>query len=125
MFYNIQEANHGLYHWVPKVGMKLQKCSTIKKLVTHHERRGEMCIKLTWLPRKLLRTHLEKEFHMLLQTCLLFIAKLQDRNECSLHVQKRSRGNNLRGKPFKSVGRPPQCVWIWFLVHCIAFVVHL
>lgn len=92
MPYNIQEVSPGHYHRVPTVVKKLQKCSTIKKLVTHHEGRGELYINPTWLPGKLLRTHLEKEFRLLPQTCLLFIAKLRDRKKCSLHMQKRSRG---------------------------------
>lgn len=98
MCYNFQEVNHGHYHWVPTVGKKLQKCSTIKKLVTHHKGRGDLCINPTWLPGKLLRTHLEKEFHMLLQTCLLFIAKLQDRNKVFSICTKKKQRKQLEGE---------------------------
>lgn len=37
---------------------------------------------------------------MMLQMCLLFIAKLQARKKRSLYMQKRVMGNKLRRKPF-------------------------
>lgn len=103
MFYNIQEVSNGHYHRVPTVVKKLQKCSTIKKLVTHYEGRGELCINPTWLPGKLLRTHLERSFICGYKLAFYRQATRQ-KEEFSIYVKKKQR-KNLRGKPFESVGR--------------------
>lgn len=61
----------------------------------------------------------------MIQTCLLFTAKLQDRQKRSLYMQKRIRGNKLRGKALESTARPAQCVWMQFPAHRTAFAYHL
>ena len=61
----------------------------------------------------------------MIQTCLLFTAKLQDRKKRSLYMQKGIRGNNLRGKALESTGRPARCVRMQFLAHRTAFAYHL